>query len=70
MYDFIPYDVLQIKRSGSVWQDYMTLRTMDEGIRAVSLVKNGVIGEVGPHSEFRITRYAMGQGHVPVCVKE
>lgn len=55
-YEFQPYDVLQVERNGR-WLDYMTLRTPEEGEKAVAIVRGG---------GFRITRYKLGYGHAPV----
>lgn len=54
-YSFEPYDVLQSKSARlNEWLDFSTLRTADEGRRAVALVDSGVWD--GAPMQFRIRR--------------
>lgn len=55
MYNFEPYDVLQSKSERlNEWLDFSTLRTADEGRRAVTLVDSGMWD--GVPMQFRIRR--------------
>lgn len=54
-YTFEPYDVLQINRTQTEWQDFATLRIPEEASRAVALVDHLATWE-GHYMSFRIVR--------------
>jgi hypothetical protein len=60
-HDIRAYDVLQVSRDGGrTWNDFSTLRTVTEAVRAMALVAGLATHDAAPEGQFRVARSGRG----------